>query len=72
MNEDRVIWRRDLRTVLCGVSNETIRKWIKNGKIPKPDVDLSLRTRGWKLSTLRRHGIKLPAASLPTPASSSS
>jgi len=72
MTDDRVIWRRDLRAALCGVSDETLRRWMKQGKLPKPDVDLSLRTRGWRLSTLRRAGIKLAAANLPTPASSSS
>jgi hypothetical protein len=29
------------------------------GKLPAPDVDISQRTRGWKLSTLRAAGINL-------------
>jgi len=65
MSEDRIIWRRDLRAMLGGVSDETVRRWLKDGKFPKPDVDLSQRTRGWHLSTLRRAGIKLR---LPDPA----
>lgn len=56
---DIMIWRRDLRAYLGGVSDETVRRWIKQGKLPKPDVDFSARTRGWKLSTLRRAGIEL-------------
>lgn len=56
--EDRVIWRRELHHRL-GVSSETVRRLLKGGKLPKPDVDLSLRTRGWRLSTLRAAGINL-------------
>jgi hypothetical protein len=67
MAHDRIIWRRDLRKALGDVTDETLRRWIKAGKIPKPDVDLSHRTRGWRLSTLQKSGINLAAASLPTP-----
>ena len=55
---DRVIWRTELAALL-GVGSESIRRWIRSGKIPAPDVDLSLRTRGWRLSTLRKAGIGL-------------
>ena len=55
---DRVIWRQDL-CVMLGVGSEAVRRWIKSGKIPKPDVALSLRTMGWRLSTLHEAGIKL-------------
>ena len=58
MNNDRVIWRCELARLL-GVGSECIRRYIKTGKIPPPDVDLSLRTRGWRLSTLRKAGIGL-------------
>lgn len=60
---DRMIWRRDLRDYFGGVSDETIRRWIKQGKLPKPDIDFSMRTRGWKLSTLRKAGIQIIANS---------
>lgn len=55
---DPVIWRADLAKRL-NRSSETLRQWIKAGKLPKPDVDLSQKTRGWKLSTLREAGISL-------------
>lgn len=58
--EDVVIWRSDLREMLGGVCSETIRVWLKSGKLPAPDVKLSLRTMGWRLSTLRAAGIDLP------------
>jgi predicted DNA-binding transcriptional regulator AlpA len=57
--EDRVIWRRDLMRLLGATHSDTLRKWIKAGKVPKPDVDLSMRTRGWKTSTLRAAGINV-------------
>lgn len=55
---DPVIWRADLAKRMCR-SSETLRKWLKSGKLPKPDVDISQKTRGWKLSTLRAAGIDL-------------
>lgn len=61
---DIMTWRRDLRAYFGDVSDETVRRWIKQGKLPKPDVDFSARTRGWKLSTLRRAGIGLVAPDL--------
>lgn len=57
-DSDRVVWRRDLEQKL-NVGSETIRRWMKSGKLPKPDVDISRRTRGWRLSTLRTAGINL-------------
>jgi len=55
---DRVIWRQDLQQKLCVTSN-TVRRWLKAGKLPPPDVNLSSRTKGWKLSTLRTACINL-------------
>lgn len=56
--DDRVIWRPDLCTML-GVGSQCVREWIKKGKLPKPDIDLSTRTKGWRMSTLHAAGIKL-------------
>lgn len=56
---DRVIWRHDLPKLL-GVSSETVRRYIKEKKLPDPDVDMSRKTRGWRVSTLRAAGINLP------------
>lgn len=55
---DRVIWRRELQVAAC-VTSETIRRWMRDGKLPAPDVDLSYRTKGWRESTLRAAGINL-------------
>jgi len=55
-DEDRVVFRRELMDTL-GVCSETLRRWSKAKKLPPPDVNMSQRTRGWRLSTLRRHGI---------------
>lgn len=58
IEEDRVVWRRELQQAVK-VSSETIRRWMHDGKLPKPDVDLSNRTKGWRVSTLRAAGINL-------------
>lgn len=57
--QDRVIYRQDLYKMM-GKTSETLRKWIKEGKLPPPDIALSQRTIGWRLSTLHAAGIKLP------------
>lgn len=56
--EDRVVWRRELLETMH-VSSETMRRWLKAEKLPKPDVNISKRTKGWRLSTLRAAGIML-------------
>lgn len=57
---DRVVWRRELQAA-ASVSSETVRRWMKDGKLPLPDVNLSHRTKGWRVSTLRAAGINLLA-----------
>lgn len=63
--DDVVIWRSELRQMCGGVCSETIRLWMKSGKLPPPDVRLSLKTMGWRLSTLRAAGIDLPPPARP-------
>ena len=55
---DRVIWRPDL-CIMMGVGSQCLSTWIKAGKLPPPDVALSQRTMGWRLSTLHAAGINL-------------
>lgn len=55
---DRVIWRRELQSTMQ-VTSETMRRWMNNGRLPKPDVQISRRTSGWKISTLKAAGIDL-------------
>lgn len=55
---DRILWMRDLRTAL-GISAPTLRRWRAQGKFPKPDVEITPRVVGWRLSTLHAAGIKL-------------
>lgn len=58
LDPEKIIWRADL-PALFHKSDETIRKWIKAGKLPQPDVQLSLQSRGWKVRTLHAAGIKI-------------
>jgi len=58
IEQDRIVWRSDLYD-LIGVCSETVRQWIKAGKLPKPDVQISTKRMGWRLSTLRATGIGL-------------
>lgn len=56
---DRILWLPDLRTAL-GISAPTLRRWRAQGRFPKPDVEITSRVVGWRLSTLHAAGIKLP------------
>lgn len=58
--QDRVIWRPDLQKTM-NVSSETIRRYMRDGKIPTPDVAMSQKKLGWRLSTLRAAGINIAA-----------
>lgn len=57
-NEEAIIWRQDLQEK-ANVSSETIRRWMKAKKLPAPDVNISRKTKGWKISTLRAAGINI-------------
>lgn len=63
MTTDRTIWRKDLQRML-GKSSETMRRWINSGTLPKPDVQLSRSTLGWKASTLQAAGVDLAELSI--------
>lgn len=56
--EDFVIWRADLQKKL-NVSPTTLWRWMRDGKLPPPDVDITLRAKGWRLSTLHNAGIRV-------------
>lgn len=62
---DRVIWRKQLQELMGGVTSETIRRWLKSGRLPPPDVAMSRKTVGWRISTLRAWGVNLPISPLP-------
>lgn len=58
-DDDRTIYRKELMAALNVTSSETIRRWLKSERLPPPDVNLSQRTQGWRVSTLRAAGINL-------------
>ena len=55
---DCVVYRAELCKSL-GVVSETLRRWMLAGKLPEPDVKLSQKTLGWRLSTLHKAGINI-------------
>jgi predicted site-specific integrase-resolvase len=56
--EDRTIFRQDLYKELK-VTSETLRQWIKKGKIPPADLNVSQRKVAWRASSLRAAGLKI-------------
>jgi predicted site-specific integrase-resolvase len=48
---------------LLGISHaNTLRRYIKDGKVPEPDKKISQKTRYWHRSTLERAGLITPVA----------
>ena len=56
--DDPIIKRSDLQKML-DVCSETLRRYIKSGKLPAYDVHLSRKTCGWRRSTLRAAGVNV-------------
>ena len=56
--QDKLFYRNELAAAL-GVSTETLRRWIRAEKIPKPDIDMSRKTQAWRLSSLQAAGVGL-------------
>lgn len=69
---DRTIYKPELKKLLNNPHSETMRRWMRDGKIPPPDVKMSQRTLGWRLSTLHAAGIVVDPASQQTPEASAS
>lgn len=57
MNHERLIIRADLAKALGGISSQTVRRYIKDGKIPPPDKVISTHAQYWRASTLQAAGI---------------
>jgi hypothetical protein len=55
---DRVILRPELQEMMH-VTSESVRRWMRAGRLPAPDVAISRKTLGWRISTLRAAGINI-------------
>jgi hypothetical protein len=64
---DPIVWRDDLQSVLH-ISGETVRRWLKANRLPRPDIYPTRQTMGWKMSTLQNAGFDLRGALTSTPA----
>lgn len=56
---ERVVWRDELQQKLGtrGVCSRTMTRYIATGKLPRPDVQITLQRMGWRLSTLVAAGL---------------
>lgn len=61
---DRIVWRDQLQ-VTMRISSETVRRWLKSGRLPKPDIYPTRQTMGWHLSTLRAAGLDIVGTGQP-------
>lgn len=55
---ERYYTRHELQAIL-GRSSETVRRWIKTGVLPPPDVAPTRETQQWKRSTLHAAGLRI-------------
>lgn len=62
----------DVMRLLGIAHSNTLREYIKSGKVPQPDVQVSKKTRYWHRESLVTAGLLQPQASanLPTAATS--
>jgi hypothetical protein len=56
--EDRVVYRAEMMRALDCCSR-TLTRYVRDEKLPAPDVRLTLQKQGWRISTLRAHGVNL-------------
>ena len=52
------ITRKRLKEIM-NVHTDTVRRWMKDGKLPPYDCAMSRKTAGWRPSTLAKAGIML-------------
>lgn len=55
---DRLLLRDELAGV-CHVSSATLSRWMREGKLPPPDVAITRKAQQWRLSSLHRAGIMI-------------
>lgn len=58
-DKDALIMRGELCEKL-GITGNTLRRWLREEKLPEPDVAITRRTLGWRKSTLVEAGIRIP------------
>lgn len=46
-----IVFADDIKRTL-GISSNTLTNWLREGRIPQPDVKITNRTRYWLRSTL--------------------
>lgn len=55
---DPIVWRDQLQEAMR-ISGETVRRWIRDGKLPKPDIYPTRQCMVWHQSTLRAVGLDI-------------
>ena len=58
MLSDRYLTRKDIEREF-GCSSSTITRWMREKRLPRPDIAPSKKTQAWKASTLRAAGHKV-------------
>ncbi len=59
-HDDIPYFAKDLKALLGIKHTNTLRMRIRDGRIPPPDVQVTLHTRYWHRSTLVKAGLLLP------------
>ena len=57
---DRLVFRTEYRDQIAMISDETIRNWMRQGKLPPFDFQPTRKRQAWKRSTLIAHGHFVP------------
>lgn len=54
--EDPILTRRDLQRKF-EVTGDTLTRWIRQKRIPRPDIAPTRKAQQWRTSTLRAAGV---------------
>lgn len=57
---DRLVFRPEYRDHIAHISDETLRRWIKDGNLPPFDFAPSRKRQAWLRSTLVNKGHPVP------------
>ena len=57
---DRLVFRTEYRDQIAMISDETVRNWLRQGKLPPFDYQPTRKRQAWKRSTLSAHGHFVP------------
>lgn len=58
MSDDKLLSRAELAAVLR-TNSDTLGRWVRQKRVPPPDVKTTQKNQQWKVSSLRAAGLNI-------------